>query len=498
MIGDESPDLQQSGRNSFRRLVADTAWSLVSSVFLVIAGIVLNLALGNLLGEGGLGVYTLAAAIFMVTCTLSMIGVPIALTKYTAEFVSQPEIGAQFYTASLLLILVSGGACGALLLALHQVLATVFGMPELVQLLPVLALGVPFYGLNKAGLARLNGLRQMRRLAVAEAMRFVVLILLTLIWNGWLKGGLVAAVWILSLTEILMLPIVSVFARASRNLSATNLGQRCRMLGWFGGQTVLARIITELGNRLSVLLLGALLAKEQVGIYSVAALLASGLSLLPQALNKVTGPATAEMYATGQVSSMERLVNETMRFSAFLLTFGSIPLILFFPKLVGVLYPRRPGFLLAETAFVILVFGQVFNGIVVSVGSIFRSVNHPEVHFKTAAVRLATNLLVTSLLLDRFGINGAASGAAVAAFAIFALWVYLMPRIAGTSVDIRTLLPIPVLGAASVLISFLLPVNAFLYPARMLLWLVFSVVVARLWHLDKYVFRLWSDVFCER
>ena len=477
---------------SFAKLASDTGWAVASSAFLVLAGFLLNVLLGNSYGEDGLGVYTLVVTIYMLLSTIALLGIPISLTKYTAEHMHDPAIGAEFFSASLLMTALSTLAFGALLVTLRRPLSALFKTPELIEFLPIIACGFPFYGLNKVALGRLNGLCQMKLLAMGESLRYIFLVAITVVGIAWMGGGLASAIWAFPIAEMLLLPILVLATRMHRNLRVANLGKRCRAIRALGGQMVLARIIGETDARINTLVLAAFLTKAEVGIYSVAVLLSSGLDILPASLQKVTGPATAAMHAKEQSSAMEQMSQRTMLAACFLLTSAAILLVMFFPQIVALLYPTNPRFLLAETALIILVVGRVFRGIATSINLVFMSVNRPDVFFKVAIARLATNSMVTFLLVDALKMDGAALGNSAASLLAFALFTLLMAPIAGVRVDYKALLLMPLLGAVMTWGARLMPDSVPFLIARAFLWACFVLVAMRTWHLDSYMARLYQ------
>lgn len=470
----------------------DTGWSLSSSLFLMLAGFLVTVVLGSLLGASGLGVYTLVATIYMFAGTVGMVGIPLALTKYTAEFCEEEEKSAQYYAAALVIVLAATSAAGIVLFLIRGPLGQLFDMVELSELLPIVAIGLPFYGLNKIAMARMNGLREMRTLAISESVRYLLMIVLTVVWNWWLRGGVSAAVWILSLTEVALFPLMWVLTRVHRTVSAVNLTARIRELGWVGSQLVLSRIIAELNNRLNVLLMGAFLTKAEIGIYSYTLMLASSLSVLPTALLKVTGPAMTEMYAKRQTVALERLTNQAMTISAFLLTFMAVPIIMFFPQITRLLYPNQPGFLAGETVFAILAAGQVFRGIALAVSPIFVGVNRPDIPMKMSIARLAVNAGVTLSLIKSLRVMGAAFGDSSASCLDFVLRTLLIRPAAKIRVTYAPLLLIPAFGALSILAAGAIPEPVPAWLPRVVLWAACAILTMRLWRLDGYIVRLGS------
>jgi O-antigen/teichoic acid export membrane protein len=449
-------------------------------------GFGLNVIVGNVLGESGLGIYSLLLTIYIVTNLVFTVGIPIALTKYTAEFIEQEEINAQYYTASLLSVLITSSVGALCLLFMRDHLAYLFKMTELVSLLPVLVLGIPFLGLGKTALACLNGKRWMWQMAVGEISRYVLLLLLTIVGMLWASNRLYAAVWSLTITDIVILPILLLLTKLRHNWDMTGIYNHILEIARFGWQVVLARIFEELDVRSHLLLAGIFLNKDAVGIYSLASLMSTAISIFPGAIQKVTGPAMTEMYARGDIRKIESLVNQTMRMTAFLITSVAVCLVVFFREIITFLYSSRPGFLLAETAFLILATGAIFYGITVSISPIMFSIERPDITFKVAIMRLIVSVVLTILFVDSFGVNGVAIGGASTGFLVFIFWTISMKRLLAIHINYGPLLLTPLLGCGVMLMGYFFPLS---FCIRLSLVFGLALIAGRICHVEQYLRR---------
>ena len=479
-----------SQHNSFQDLVKDIGWAVAGTVFLTIAGFILNVLIGNLFDEKGLGVYSLLATLYLAIGTLASAGLPGALTKYTTEFVDKPTVGCEFYAAALVLSIVFGLLGSAIMLTLRGWVGIVFNTPDLTQLLVIAALGLPIFELNKIVLARLRGLRQMRVFSIGESTRYLLLIVLTVGLVSW-QGTLAAAVWALVLTELVLLAVLWCVTKIAQHLKVSNLGQRGRELSRFGSQILVSRLFVDLDARVGLLIIGYCLTPADVGIFAVAFMFAQALTVLPIALQKVTGPVITQNYVNGLSAPLGQFVNRTMQITVFLLTLVSIPLIVLFPQIIRLLYPGQNAFLAAQTAFNVLVVGFLFRGIAASVGSVFVSIGRPDIVLKVAPIRLLFNVVLSVALVGVFGISGVAAGTAATGLLTFSLWTVLMSRVIGIQIDYKPLIVIPALGVVALLITSLFSTILPVWVGLLLSLAAFSLVTIKSWRFDQYLGRLW-------
>lgn len=477
-------------RNSITSLLSNTFWALFSTGFLVLVGFVINIIVGNKLGEELFGVYSLAATIYVLAGMVFFIGIPYSLGKYSAEFIDSIEINRQYFSASFIGVVIATTIGGILLYSLRFTLAEIFNIPEFVRITPILAIGLPFLGIYKTGISRLNGLREMRKMALGDTLRYILFFISTIILVAILKKGLYGAVYSLVISDILICPYIVWSTKLIKEWDISHFKERFIRLSRFGSQVVIARMVEELDVRSSLILVGLFLSKTDVGLYSLAAMMSTAISIIPQAIQKVTGPAMTEMYATNRIESIRSLMNQTMQLSAFFLTFIASFLVMFFDNIIKLLYASQPGFLEAEGIFQVLAFGAIFYGITVSISLIFFCMERPDITLKIAIIRVVVTILVTLITIKPLGVIGAAIGGAGTGWLVFGFWIYYTQKLLHIKIDWRSLVTIPLLGAFLVLATLfansMIPFSWANYLINSIGLIIFVLIVYRFWDLAKY------------
>jgi stage V sporulation protein B len=485
-----SPNEAYIKRNSLNNLLSNTYWALFSTIFLVATGFVVNIIVGNELGEELYGVYSLAVTIYLLVGMVFFMGIPFSLAKYSAEYIDRVEINRQYYTASFISVVVATSVGGILLFSLRYVIADLFKTPEFIRIIPLIAVGMPFLGIYRTGISRLNGLREMRRMALGDTLRYMLFLILTIIFVALLDTGLLGAVLSLILSDVLVCFYIVWSTKLVREWDISKFKERFLRLGWFGSQVVLARIVEELDARSSLLLVGYFLSNSDVGLYSLASMIAMAISIVPQALQKVTGPAMTEMYACNRIESINSMMNQVMKLSAIILTFAACFLVLFFDNIILLLYSKQPGFLEAAGIFNILAFGAIFYGTTVSISPIFFSMERPDITLKIAIIRVVVTVLVTIIAIKPLGVIGAAIGGAGTGLLVFGFWIYYMHKLLGVKLEWRSLVTIPVLGASIVMLTkavniiIVLPWHT--YIINIVGLIIFVLLVVKIWHVENF------------
>jgi len=155
-----------------------------------------------------------------------------------------------------------------------------------------------------------------------------------------------------------------------------------------------------------IVLLGALMGAEAVGIYrpvsSIVALIGFGLT----SVNMALAPVVASLHAKGELVRLQRLITAATRATTVFALPTTAGLILggrWILRIFGRTFTR------GATALVILSLGQLVNAGMGSVGLILTMTGHERDTAKGLAVAVGLNIVLNLALIPSFGIEGAAA-----------------------------------------------------------------------------------------
>ena len=185
-------------------------------------------------------------------------------------------------------------------------------------------------------------------------------------------------------------------------------------------------------GRTDVLALGLFRDDAEVGVYRVAAQLATAIIFGLQIVNPIQGPHLAHIYATGDMEAFQRVVTRTSRI-VFAITV---------PTVCAVVLIGKPIIALAfggayEGAYlplVVLSAGQLVNACMGSVGSVLNMTGHERDTVRCLAAGAAVNVALNLLLTPQMGMMGAAA----ATSASLVTWNLLMWRRVRARLDVET------------------------------------------------------------
>jgi len=188
-----------------------------------------------------------------------------------------------------------------------------------------------------------------------------------------------------------------------------------------------------INQRISTVMVGAMLGPEAAGIFDIALKGSSLVSFALMAANMPLAPAVAELYAKGEKERLQRLVTKSARVALL----GSLPV-----ALVMILFGREvlsifgKDFTGGSSVLAILSAGQLVNVAMGSVALLLNMTGYEEDTAKGIGIAALANVVLNAALIPLLGINGAAAANAVSMATwniLLAWWVYKKIGICSTA-----------------------------------------------------------------
>lgn len=289
------------------KMASDSAWSYGAFAVMAISGLTLNIVVGAAFGATGLGVFGQVMAIFVIAGHISAAGLhnaafrSVALSPDAAGGMLASAIAAAlpFALATALLALLCAAALGHALDSPATGAATLWMAP-----------GLLFFGLNKIGLAALNGVSLMKRHAVGQMLRYLVLVGTVAAVAATDEGPerLGAAFTLAEIIVSLYLVVATAPLRRGSGAHGVSLQHAADMLQ-FGLRSFGASLMADINLRVDTLMLGLFLGDREVGIYAFAALLVEGLGNVALVLRNLINPSLTRLLADGAGIAIRKLVS---------------------------------------------------------------------------------------------------------------------------------------------------------------------------------------------
>jgi O-antigen/teichoic acid export membrane protein len=475
---------------------------IIGSFISILANFVYQFFLARLLGPSDLGILNLGISVITLVSLVMIFGLDRALVRYVTYYLGledrQREVGV---TVSALIIL---GITVLVITPLFWIATPfladrVFQKPELLSVLRILSLGLPFIALTRVLLGVAQAYKQMmpilgiEQIAVPVA-RVAGLLLLVLLLGA---SSLVAAQ---SYTFAAILGSLLAIYFASHIYCQRQSGTQPQLVAWevlhFAWLAMLTIIFNRANAQTETLVLGAFSTSEQVGIYTVGLKATIFISIFLDALATVFTPHIADLYARKDPTRLAQQLKAVTRW-AFTL---ALPVaIILFIESTDIMVMLGPGFESGAPVLHLLVVAQIAYVILGPGGLMLMMTNYNWLNLVNAILNLILSLGLDLALIPRYGAIGAAVAGAVTIVFVNLLrlvqiryvlhmhpygWNFLKPALAGLIATAAALL------AGLVLVSLGSFWRFFCVSCIVVLVYSGAVLALRLEDTDRELFRL--------
>lgn len=365
------------------------------------------------MGAAELGVYVLALSWCILLATVTTFGLPVAAIRFVGEAVSgnRPAVIQGFLYWGQKAVFTAGlGFAAVLSAALWLGLVDLESGKRSAFLAAFWAL--PFYALINfhAGVANAYSRFSLSFMPNNVVRPFVFLCALYVVW---LTGEPMSAASVMNLHWLVIVAVSTVTAsfviRHSNASFASPTQQHDRRL-WL--RTSLPLMVLALFNgyfpEFTVILVGSMLPSDSVAVYHIAFRIALLISFALFAVDAYLGPAAAQLFAQGDIDSLQQSVNRAtrLRFFGALIAFGALAL---FGKAILGLFGAE--FVAGYVSLLMLAFGELIHAAAGPVTRLMSVSGHQDKCLYVFGCCLVGAVALIAILAPAFGINGAAAAA---------------------------------------------------------------------------------------
>lgn len=163
-------------------------------------------------------------------------------------------------------------------------------------------------------------------------------------------------------------------------------------------------------NQTDILMIGAMINPQSVGIYSAATKTAIWVSFILEAVNTVIAPVFTTLYTQGNREELKKLIATVAHWIFWPSLVVAIFVIVFAKQILGVFGSE---FAAAQWEMIILMIGQLVNAGSGSVGLLMMMTGHQNQCTLIFGFSAAINLVLNFILIPNFGSMGAAIATAI-------------------------------------------------------------------------------------
>ncbi|MFC6796493.1 oligosaccharide flippase family protein [Haladaptatus sp. DYSN1] len=379
------------------------------------------------IGAEGLGVYFTFVTVVSVTGVFSKLGLPGAVVKRMNQATNAHDRG-KYLSGSFVLLTVPFVITGGLLLLFGPHLTDYVGLAAAA---PLAVAGVAMAVSSNLLSSALRGENRVATTAVLELLDQVsrLTISVGLLLAGW---GVLALV----LGRILgnVIKGIASYVVLETSFSIPTL-ETLTSLFDFSKYTVGMNVSSLAYNWADTLVLAAFATKAAVGIYETVWMVSAVTLLAAQVIGISLAPSMTRWHEAGQLYRVERGFTQGLSFA----------LILVFPALIGAyligdsLLQTLYGYSAGTTILLILLTGQISEGVKNITQNTLFGIDQPEHVFWTNILTLGANVVLNLILVPPFGMLGAAAATFTTATVAAVSQVYYLRQYIELRVDHTTL-----------------------------------------------------------
>jgi len=375
----------------------------------------LSIMLARFLGATDLGVYFLALTVITIGATVSRLGLDSAVLRFASVAYAQDDLPtlAALYKLCMGLIVVAGLTVSFLIwLGLPSIFFNSVPANQFHEIISILLVAlIPMAFLLVQG----EFLKAVGAPSVATLVQSAFLPALCMVGLGVLlfyKRATLSDYVHLYTVAVLLVVAISVVLWSKRVPGLWQVHGRfsLRLLLCTSLPLLWVTSMNMVMSWTDVLILGFWADSTTVGIYGVAIRVAALTAFIMIAVNSVTVPQFATLYAKGEKASLERLVQK----STFWVLVSALPVVVIlflFPQLVLGLYGEE--FASGGVVLRVLVFGQLLSIMMGAVGSLLMVTGHEKILLNVLTASAILNIVGNVLLIPELGAVGAAISTAV-------------------------------------------------------------------------------------
>ena len=413
----------------FRVLAAGTAQNIVGLGVFVIGTFAANILIARSFGGGDAGatalaIVTLGTQFAFIAAAGTRMGMDMASVRYVSIEVGAGRPGAVrvVVARSVLIALAVSAVVGALTVALAATIGDRLApnpatLPETVASIRAAGIAIPFIGLTYVWLGGSRGLKVMRHTLYVQ----------------WVAQPLLWIVLMLGLWQIHKTEPMAVWAYAASWVLAAGAAWFCwwtlsrhfakepaadgltSALIRYGGPRAPAALLSQGLFWIDYFVAASIglpaVTPDDLGVYAACVRVALAMVLFLTAVSYVFSPFVADLHARGEREQLDRLFKSITRWTVA----GTIPILLLMllaPAAILRLFGGE-NFTSGTTALRILVIGQAINVSVGAAGFVLIMAGRTGWDLTVYAVSAALDLVLSILLVPKFGIAGAATAQAI-------------------------------------------------------------------------------------
>lgn len=443
------------------------------------------------LGVEGYGILSLVIPFQWILILIAVAGLPPAVAKYVSEYLAKDDLYMvrQVITTSFKIMLIMSLIFAGLFFFLANPLADyLHAGPEAVILFQTVSIIAPISVI--LGLLRgvFQGYQQMTYIMITRAIEqiFMISLAVAFILAGfYVLGAVIGTIigfGIAALSAVILYKkgMWKGLKNVVKPENHTNEFKLAKKLLIFSSPIIITGLAELTLFDTGTYIIKLFMDFSAVGYYNIASPIARLPLVISSSVAVALLPAASEALALDGKNVVRRYVSHSYRYLFIVLLPLCAVVIIFGQPIMHLLFPKAPlAYSFAGTAMSILVIGMAFFSVYGISASVLQGAGKPYPPMFFLVIGTVTNLILTVLLVPKYGLNGAAIATMIASFLIMVLTTVKTLQVTGTKLPYLNLLKITISSFLLGLCLYFIPKTIFGFIlAILLLPLIYIIILA--------------------
>lgn len=406
------------------------------------------------LGVEGYGILSLVIPFQWILILIAVAGLPPAIAKYVSEYLAKDDLYMvkQVISTSFKIMLLMSLIFAGLFFFLATPLADyLHAGPGVVLLFQTVSLIAPISVI--LGLLRgvFQGYQQMTYIMITRAIEQIFMISLAvafIIAGFYVLGAVIGTIigfGIAAFSAVLlykgdMWKDLKNVIKPENHMSEFKLAKKLLI---FSSPIIITGLAELTLFDTGTYIIKLFMDFSAVGYYNIASPIARLPLVISSSVAVALLPAASEALALDGKNIVKRYVSHSYRYLFIVLLPLCAVVIIFGQPIMNLLFPKAPlAYSFAGTAMSILVIGMAFFSVYGISASVLQGAGKPYPPMFFLVIGTLTNLILTFILVPKYGLNGAAMATVVASFVIMILTTVKTLQVTGTKLPYVNLLKI--------------------------------------------------------
>ena len=364
------------------------------------------------------GVFNLALTILNVAIVVVMLGFPSSLPREVAFYREKEplKIGSLILTALIIVSLISLTVTSFLVLG-SAYIAQIFNEGRLSYALKIISLSLPFSALIGTFVAISQGFGRVRERVYFQNLIHPLLWFALVVFGVVLKMNFIYifTAYVMAQIVTFLILVIDVFRIKLFEIDSIDLKLGKELIK-FSVPLMLSGIAAFVMTWTDTLMLGYYKTSEIVGLYNAAAPLAKLLPIFLSSAGFIYPPLATALYVQEKIEELKRVYQLLTKW-LFLVTLPLFGMVFLFPETVmGILFGSK--YSPASQTLKILSLGFMFHTLLGLNGSSLIVIGESKFVMHSTFISATVNVVLNTLLIPIFGIEGAAIATAISYFVI--------------------------------------------------------------------------------